>query len=35
MPAGSCFKTVCEAAVIWAKAALILTVGWKNTLTTP
>ena len=35
MPGGSSFSTVCEAAVICARAALMLTVGWKKILTTP
>ena len=35
MPGGSSFSTVCEAAVIWASAALMSTVGWKKILTTP
>ena len=35
MPGGSSFSTVCDAAVICARAALMLTLGWKNTLTTP
>ena len=35
MPGGSSFSTVCEAAVICASAALMLTVGWKKIFTTP
>ena len=35
MPGGSSLSTVCEAAVICASAELMLTFGWKNTLTTP
>ena len=35
IPGGSSFRTVCEAAVTCASAELILTLGWKNTLTTP
>ena len=35
IPCGRYFSTVCEAAVVWASAALMLTPRWKNTLTTP
>ena len=34
-PGGNCFRMVCEIAVTCACAALMLTVGWKKTLTTP
>ena len=32
---GSSLSTVCDAAVIWASAELMLTLGWKKILTTP
>ena len=35
MPAGSALRTVCDAAVTWARAALMLTFGWKKIFTTP
>ena len=35
MPGGSNFRTVCEAAVICARAELMSTVGWKKIFTTP
>ncbi len=35
MPGGRRLSTTCAIAVTWAIAALTLTSGWKNTLTTP
>ncbi len=35
IPGGRNFRTVCEAAVVWASAALMFTPRWKNILTTP
>ena len=35
MPGGRSLSTVCEAAVICARAALMLTFGWKKIFTTP
>ena len=35
MPGGSSLSTVCEAAVICARAELMSTPGWKKNFTTP
>ncbi len=35
MLGGICFSTVCEIAVTWALATLMLVPGWKKTLTMP
>ena len=35
MPAGICFRTVCEIAVTWAFAVLMSAPGWKKTFTMP